>query len=640
MYKPISSYGIIGDCRSSALISDDGSIDFCCLPNFDSAAYFCSILDDRKGGFFKIAPKNGGYQTNQIYKGNTNILKTYFFNELGNVVVTDFMPITIEMDEKNYIPKFGLKIVRKVRALSGDHDMVLTLKLTPNWVLTKAKIEIKRGAVFFEDALYRLVLYTLYPPKIQNDTVTLNFKLKEKQDIFFGFSIYQKEDKIPKYSKDDFHKIYKETEAYWQWWISKCSYEGPYLEIIQRSALTLKLLFFESTGAIVAAPTTSLPEKIGGKFNWDYRYSWLRDASFTVYAFLGLGYVKEAERFIEWLEKVCLKKDAPPSIMYGLHGDEKFEEIELSNLSGYKNSKPVRLGNGAAHQKQFDIFGEVLTAIDLYINAGGDLNEAMKGFVKKLVNYCAIHWKEKDDGIWEGRGEEKHHTYSKLMCWAGVDRGIRIAKKLSIVADIKSWEKTKEEIKKDILENGFNKKINAFVDTYDSEIIDASCLNIPIVGFLPASDPKVLSTLNQVMQKLVIDWFVLRTSNEKDKLKKGEGAFFLSTFWLIDNLSLLGRVDEAKVWLNKITHDSTPLGLYAEELDPFTKEHLGNFPQAFTHLGLINSILNLHQAQVFGKEGKPMVESDRLTKVFKTILKIGEPHTLRFKALLDYLGFK
>lgn len=610
MYKLLSEYGIIGNCRSCALVSDSGSIDFCCLPNFDSGAYFCSILDDEKGGFFQIAPKNGFYKSNQRYKqstkgdpndklqNQTNILKTFFFNQFGNVVVTDFMPITIKQDQDNDIPKYGLKIVRKVKSIKGSHEMTTTFKVTPNFAREKIKISQNNGLVKIEDSQNYLILHTPFDVKINNDLITINFKLDQSEEVFFGLSLYEKTQPINEILQPEFHKIYKLTEEYWEWWISKCSYQGPYLEVIQRSALTLKLLTFTPTGAIVAAPTTSLPEKLGGNYNWDYRYTWLRDASFTTYALIGLGFIKEAQRFFKWLEEVCLKEASIPKTMYGIHGEKDLEEHELKHLKGYMSSKPVRIGNGAADQKQFDIFGEVLVGINLYVQTGGRLNSAMKGYVKKLVDYCCIHWKQKDAGIWEGRGGPKHHTYSKLMCWTGIDRGIKIAQKLNINADLNSWKQTKDIIKKDILEKGYNKKIGSFVDTYGSTIIDASSLNIPIVGFLPASDPKVLSTIDSVMKKLVIDWFVLRTSNEGDKLKQGEGAFFLSTFWLIDNLSLLGRSAEAKVWLDKIIKDATPLGLYTEELNPFTKTHLGNFPQAFTHLGLINSILNLEQASV------------------------------------------
>lgn len=650
-YKQLSQYGVIGNCRSAALVSDDASIDYCCLPNFDSGAYFCSILDADRGGFFKISPKQGFYKTNQRYKkstkgdpdhgfqNQTNILKTYFFNQWGNVVVTDFMPITIAMDETDQIPKFGLKIVRKVKALKGEQTMRAVMKLTPDFARVEPKITKQDGLVYIEDARYRLVLHGVYDASIENDTVTVDFVLKEAEDVFFGLSLHQKTDDVPRYSQKDFHRIYRDTEEYWEWWMSKCSYVGPYRSVIQRSALTLKLMIFEPAGSIIAALTTSIPEKIGGTFNWDYRFTWLRDASFTVYTFIGLGYLKEAERFIHWLEDVCLADQEMPRIMYGIHGEKKLDEQELPHLEGYMGSAPVRIGNEAADQKQFDIFGEVLNGIYLYINAGGMLNDKMKGFVVRFVDYCCRHWTEPDAGIWENRGGYRHHTYSKLMCWTGVDRGIRIAQKLGIECDLDRWNKTKEEIKADLLEKGYDRELGAFVDAYGSKFIDASLLNIPIVGLLPADDPRVLSTIDKVMSELEVNWFLLRTSDTVEWTKQGEGAFFLPTFWLIDNLSLLGRTAEAKVWLDKMVHDATPLGLYAEEYDPVLRIHLGNFPQAFTHLGLVNSILTLQQAEVFGEEKKTTDQSERLKKVLKTIIKGNfKPQTLRFKQLLKSFG--
>lgn len=649
-YKELSQYGVIGDCRSAALVSDSASIDFCCLPNFDSGAYFCSILDAQKGGFFKISPREGYYKTNQRYKkstkgasakattgfqNQTNILKTYFFNQWGNVVVTDFMPMTIAMDETDRIPKFGLKIVRKVKALTGAQKMRAALKPTPDFARVEATITHMDGQVVIEDNLYRLVLHGDYHAEVKDGIVTVDFDLKEGEEIFFGMSLIEKKETPRHYSQADFHLIYRDTEEYWEWWMAKCSYVGPYRQIVQRSALALKLMIFEPTGSIVAAITTSIPEKIGGNFNWDYRFTWLRDASFTVYTFIGLGYLKEAERFIHWLESVCLTDEDMPRIMYGVHGEKKLDEQELPHLEGYMKSGPVRIGNGAAEQKQFDIFGEVLNSMYLYIEAGGSLTAQMEGFVVRLVDYCCSHWTEPDAGIWENRGGDRHHTYSKLMCWTGVDRGIRIVEKLGITADVERWRKTKEEIKADILEKGYNKERGAFVDAYGSTFIDASLLNVPIVGLLPANDPRVLSTIDHVMSELEVNWFLLRTSDNVEWTKQGEGAFFLPTFWLIDNLSLLGRTAEAKVWLDKMIHDATPLGLYAEEYDPVLRIHLGNYPQAFTHLGLINSILTLQQAEMFGKEQKTTDQSERLKKVLKTALKGNfQPQTQRFKSLL------
>lgn len=651
-YKQLSQYGVIGDCRSAALVSDEASIDFCCLPNFDSAAYFCALLDAKKGGFFQIAPTQGYYKTNQRYKrstkgdpargfqNQTNILKTYFFNQWGNVVVTDFMPLTIVMDESDHIPKFGLKIVRKIKSLKGEQHMRAVMKITPNYAAVKPRItKQKEGRVYIEDARYRLVLHGVYDAKIEKDTITIDFTLQEGEEVYMGLSLLQKENHVREYIQQDFHNIYRETEEYWEWWINKCQYKGPYRDIVHRSALALKLMIFEPTGSIVAAITTSLPEKIGGEFNWDYRFTWLRDASFTVYTFIGLGYLKEAARFMHWIEKACLSDKKMPKIMYGLHGEKKLDEKELKHLEGYMKSAPVRVGNEAAEQKQFDIFGEVLNSIHMYINAGGILNTAMQGFVVRLVDYCCLHWTEPDAGIWENRGGDRHHTYSKLMCWTGVDRGIRICQKLGIKANLDRWNITKEEIKKDILEHGFDQEIGAFVDAYGSKFIDASLLNVPIMGLLPADDPRVLSTIDKVMSELEVNWFLLRTSDNMEWTKQGEGAFFLPTFWLIDNLSLLGRTAEAKVWLDKIIHDATPLGLYAEEFDPILRIHLGNFPQAFTHLGLVNSILTLQQAEAFGREKKPTDQAERLKNILKTAIKSNlDPQTTRqFKTFLQKL---
>lgn len=626
MYKSISDYGIIGNCRSCALVSDEGSIDWMCLPDFDSDAQFLNILDDEKGGFFKVTPI-GFYKSHQKYKENTNILKTYFFSQKGSISLTDFMPLSLEEDESGDVAEYGTKIVRLVKALKGSHEFELKLKLTPEYALGEVKIEVSDGKVVIQSQKHKYVLYkkhhrvTISSKKV----ISVKFRLNEGEQEFFSLDFWPLKTTPKNYTKGEINahlaRLYKKTTLFWQKWVKKCNYTGEYKPQIVRSALALKLLTYTPTGAILAAATTSLPEKIGGSLNWDYRYTWLRDASFTVYAFLGLGYVKEAERFIGWLEEVCAKEnDQILKIMYGIRGDEELHEKDLGYLKGYMKSKPVRIGNGASNQKQFDIFGEVLSAISLYVNYGGTISEPVKGFVKKLGDFCCAHWKEKDAGIWEARHGEKHNTYSKLMCWVGLDRGIRIANQLKLKnVDVKRWEATKQEIKEDILKKGYNQKLQSFVAYYGSDVLDTSTLNIPVVGFLAADDPKVLSTLDQVMQKLVVDWFVLRTSDTANKLQEGEGTFFLSTFWLVDCLSLLGRVDEAKVWLDRIIHYATPLGLYAEEFDPLTKSHLGNFPQAFTHLGLINSILNLNQAEMFGSEKRATIQTERLNKVIKSL---------------------
>lgn len=618
-YKPFTSYGIIGNCRSCALVSDEASIDWACLPNFDSPAQFLKILDNKLGGFFQINPI-GLFKTTQKYLENTNVLQTIFFNHAGTATVEDLMPITVADEKKNNIDEFGTKFVRLIKAVQGNHTFELKLKVTPNYASKKASITNTNGLVTLKSENFKLVLYKKHHKVlIRQGVIYIKFKLKEGEQEFFGLD-FMPEDQNPGHlTKQEVNRklsgYYHQTIHYWRWWSEKCTYKGSYYSQVIRSALTLKLLTFLPTGAIVAAPTTSLPEKLGANLNWDYRFTWLRDASFTVYAFLGLGFLKEAESFINWLENVCIKEGSVLKIMYGIHGEKELSEVELKHLSGYQNSQPVRIGNGAANQKQFDIFGEVLTAINLYVEAGGTVSGPIKDFIKKLVDYCCIHWREPDAGIWEARHGDKHNTYSKLMCWVGIDRGLILAEKLKISSvDFSFWQYNKKLIKEDILKNGFNKKIKSFTLYYGCDKLDASTLNIPILGLLPPDDPMVTSTLDQIMKNLVIDWFVLRTNDSENKLQEGEGTFFLPTFWVVDVLSFLGKTEEAKIWLDKIIQNATPLGLYAEEFDPLTISHLGNFPQAFTHLGLINSILNLEQAQKFGADKKATQPNQRLKR--------------------------
>lgn len=629
MYKPLSDYGLIGNCRSAALVSSEASIDFACFPDFDSPAYFLKILDDKKGGFFKISPVIKGAKSYSKYIKRTNLLETFFFNPFYSASVIDFMPITKEQDHLNNIPEYGTKIIRLIKAIKGDINFKLEIKVTPDFAREASVIKILKDKVVFIDSKFQLTLHKKHHDvKVNKDLVTITFSLKQGEQEFFGLDFYKSETALMDVKKENINAFYAqaffETLDFWKHWSSICTYKGEYASVVLRSALTLKLLTFTPTGGIVAAPTTSLPEKIGGSLNWDYRFNWLRDSSFTIYALLGLGYLKEAKRYMDWMESKCLKsiqEGLPLQVMYTVRGKENLEEKTLDHLEGYMRSTPVRTGNGAEGQKQFDIFGEVLIAINLFVSSGGQISDEMKEFIKRLVDYCCRHWREKDAGIWEPRHGYQHNTYSKLMCWAGIDRGISLAKKLELKdTDLRYWEYEREKIKEDILKQGFNDKINSFVAFYGSNVLDTSTLNIPTVGFLPANDKKVLSTLEKIIEGLEENWFLKRTSDEKNNLQVGEGAFFLSTFWAIDNLSLSGRIHEAKNWLEKIISSATPLGLFAEEFEPNLKLHLGNFPQAFTHLGLINSVLNLRQAEKFGSETISTTNAERLAKVIKTLI--------------------
>lgn len=618
MYTKIADYGLVGNCRSTALVSKWGSIDWACLPDFDSQAYFCKLLDDKKGGFFDIHPV-GFYQSSQVYKEDTNILKTEFFNHSGRLVLSDFMPISKEDEENKTIPVHGFKFIRHLKSELGTHRIRVEIKVTPAYGESTASVRTSGDRLIFSNGDNNLVLVALgLNFEFKNNLAFCEFDLKEGEERLLALGYFSNEEDLPEFNSALAKKFYDETLHFWLWWVSLSRYSGVFRDQVIRSALVLKLLTFNPTGAVIAAPTTSLPEKIGGRLNWDYRYVWLRDASFTMYAFLGLGYLKEAMEFMSWLEKVCLKKSEDIQIMYSIRGETNLTEKTIG-LSGYENSKPVRVGNAAYSQKQLDVYGELLTCIDLYVSSGGTLNPKMKKFVVTLVESCQKIWKEKDAGIWETRDSLQHHTYSKLMCWVGLNHGIALAEKLDLEVDVEAWLKTESAIRDDIIDNGFNDKLGAFVETYGKDTLDSSNLNIPLVGFLSATDPKVLSTLDKTMASLTKDWFVYRTNDESDNLKIGEGAFFLSTFWVIDTLSALGRAKEAKIWLEKIIHFATPLGLYAEMFDPQTKDHLGNFPQAFTHLGLITSVLNLNKADHYGPEKMAISSSERLSQVAKLV---------------------
>ncbi len=618
----ISDYGLIGDCRSAALVSNKGSIDWLCLPDFDSEAVFCKNLDQEKGGYFSISPR-GNYLSSQIYKDQTNILKTDFFNYSGRVLLTDFMPITRDQERNRNIPASGVKIIRRVKAKLGDHHLRVELRVTPGFAKEEVQIQKEASRIIFKTSSHQYILHSNQAllVKVEGNLIIGTFDLHEGEEAFLAFSFAKLEEQVAAPTLDQLKDLYNETRNFWGWWASICTYKGLFEKEIIRSALTLKMLTFNPTGAVIAAPTTSLPEKLGGGLNWDYRYVWLRDASFTMYALLGLGYLQEAVDFMGWLEAVCLADEENIQIMYGLRGEKDLAEKELKHLSGFEKSKPVRVGNGAAKQLQLDVFGEVLVVIYLFVVAGGELSDGMEDFVIRLVNKCCKSFEQKDASIWEPRGDYQHFTYSKLMCWAGIDRGIRLADTLKLKVDHAYWEKTKRQIESLILKEGFDEDLQAFVQIFGKKTLDSSSFNIPILGFLPANDPKVAANFDTTTSKLSQDWFIFRSNDDLDHLKAGEGTFFLSTFWAIDNLSTAGKVKEAKIWIEKMIAIATPLGLYAEMYDPINKEHLGNFPQAFTHLGLINSVLNLNQAMKFGGEKKATTGAQRLkniTSIFNT----------------------
>lgn len=606
-YAPIENHAMIGNMRTIALVAIDGTIDWMCIPRFDSPAVFASLLDDQKGGFFRISPSDDGVTCKQFYWPDTNVLVTRFLAPSGAAELTDFMPV-------GDAPKMGdphrhNRVIRRVTAMRGRLDLKVECRPAFNFARDGHKVEIvEEGAVFTSDGL-TLGLDTDVPLTIDGDAAVAEFTLSEGESAIFVLSDLHAESRSAmSLSAEEAEELFRHTVNYWRVWLSRCAYTGRWREMVHRSALALKLMTYEPTGAIVAAPTCSLPEEVGGPRNWDYRYVWIRDSAFTVYAFLRLGFTKEAERFMHFLQRHCLtemsEENGPLQIMYGIDGRHELTEETLDHLDGYKGSKPVRVGNAAYNQCQLDIYGELMDAVYLYNKYGAPISYDFWQVLKRLVDWVCNNWQRKDEGIWEVRGGSQHFVYSKLMCWVAVDRGLRLADKRSFPADRERWLMVRDEIYEEIMSKGWNRERRAFVQHYGSNTLDASILTMPLVLFLSPTDPRMLKTLDAIMRPphrggLVANSLVYRYNVEKagDGLSGEDGTFNICTFWLVEALTRAGkfkrqRLDEARLMFERMLGFGNHVGLYAEETG-YGGEALGNFPQAFTHLALISAAFNL-----------------------------------------------
>jgi GH15 family glucan-1,4-alpha-glucosidase len=606
-HQPIENYGIIGDLQTSALVGMDGSIDWLCFPHFDSPSVFAAILDEEKGGRFKISPGIQGVTHKQFYWPDTNVLMTRFLSNDGVGELTDYMPV----DEPP--PWTGQhQLVRRVAVVRGSMPFRMVCRPAFNYARDKHEIQTcgAQGAAFHSPHL-SLGLATHVPLKPDGQGgLTAEFTLHEGESVnFMLLEIPSGSGCGPALTDAEVHAFFENTVRFWRRWISKCTYTGRWREIVHRSALVLKLLTFEPTGAIVAAPTCSLPESLGGGRNWDYRYTWIRDAAFTLYGLLRIGFTEEASKFMHWLEARCheLKEDGSLQTMYRLDGGHTITEETLDHLSGYKGSKPVRIGNAAYEQLQLDIYGALMDSVYLYNKYGSPISYELWRDLRRLLNWVCDHWHQKDYGIWEVRGGPQHFVYSKLMCWVALDRGVRLADKRSFPADRAHWLKTRDEIYEEILSQGWSRKRQAFIQHYGSDSLDAAALIMPLVFFMSPTDPRMLKTLDAIHQSrsrsgLMSNSLVYRYDLEvtSDGLAGDEGTFNMCTFWLVEALTRAGRVDrrrleDARLIFEKMICYANHLGLYAEETGA-CGEALGNFPQAFTHLGLISAAFNLNRA--------------------------------------------
>jgi GH15 family glucan-1,4-alpha-glucosidase len=590
-YLPIEHHGIIGDLHTIALVGTDGTVDWYCPERFDAPSVFASLLDRERGGYFRICPAMDGSTTKQLYFPDTNVLITRFLTPEGVGEVQDFMPIHRD-------PNHRRRLVRRVLCVRGD--MHFTVECEPRFDYARASHETQLsefGAVFRSDAMSMMLEANVALERTEQGA-RADFQLSSGESCTFSLECCDGDQVPGVIDEDEAGEAFNRTVRYWRGWLAKSRYRGRWREMVHRSALTLKLLTYRPTGALVAAPTTSLPEGIGGERNWDYRYTWIRDAAFSLYGLLRLGFTEEAETFMGWLSdrfrESAGRGDGPLQIMYGIDGRPDLEEFELDHLEGYRGSRPVRVGNGAATQLQLDIYGELIDSVYLYNKYGQPISYDDWMALTAIVDWLCDNWDREDEGIWETRGGRQNFTYSRLMCWVAIERAVRISRQRGLPADLVRWLEVRDRITAQIMERGWHPDRKAFVQHFDTDVLDASLLLMPLVKFIAPRDPRWLSTLDAIGEELVSDSLVYRynVAAAPDGLDGDEGTFSICSFWYVEAMARAGHVDEARLSFEKMLTYANHLGLYSEEIGP-SGEALGNFPQAFTHLALISAAVNL-----------------------------------------------
>ena len=598
-YPAIEDHGLIGDLQTAALIAADGTIDWFCAPRFDSPSIFASLLDQKRGGHFRIAPDGVDYVTKQLYLPGTPILITRFLSADGVGEVIDFMPIAGERATDRH------RLVRLIRVVRGQ--MRFRLECEPRFDYGRDLPDVEVSA---DGAMFRGRTMTMNVSASRRDRRLVREEDMQRTD--HGVHVFASlnegdtggmvletspQGPVKVVPPEELLSLFEQTRDFWRGWIGRSRYEGRWREMVERSAMTLKLMTYAPTGALVAAPTAGLPEQVGGERNWDYRFTWIRDASFSVYALLGLGFTSEAQAYLGWLNdrvQDAGERSVPLQIMYRIDGSPDLDEFTLDHFEGYRGSSPVRIGNGAATQLQLDIYGEALDSV--HLADAHELRMSHDGWsnTARLVDWLCDHWDQPDDGIWETRGGRQDFVYGRLMSWVAFDRAIRLAQGRGRPADTGRWTNMRDMVYRQIMERGFHPKREAFVQHYDTDVLDASLLYMPLVGFVSPTDPMWQSTLRAMDEELVSDSLVYRYDPQAspDGLRGSEGTFTICSFWYVDALARSGRLDDARLTFEKMLTYASPLGLYSEEIAP-TGEQIGNFPQAFSHLSLISAAMNL-----------------------------------------------
>jgi GH15 family glucan-1,4-alpha-glucosidase len=594
---PIADHGLIGDLRTAALVGTDGTVDWFCCPRYDSPSVFARLLDDAGGGW-EIAPVDGQVRSQQFYLPDSAILITRFLTEGGVAEVHDFMPIL-----KPHDPDHRQRLVRRITGVRGGLKMSMRLAARPDYGREEPTCTAVEGGVVISSDSIRLGLGATVELDSADGVVTATFDLEGGDTVLFVLEVLDDGEPLDPTDVADTDVLFDATAAFWRTWLSASTYTGRWRETVHRSALTLKLLCHEPSGAIIAAPTTSLPEVLGGERNWDYRYVWIRDAAFSLYALLHLGFTDEAAAFMRWLSERLGAQGrteddlGPLRVLYDIDGREPDGEHELDHLTGYAGSRPVRVGNAAVRQLQLDIYGELIDSVYLFNKYGPGIGYDAWHDLVQVLEWLMANWERPDAGMWEGRGAPKKHTSSRLMAWVAIERMIRTARQRGLPGDVAAWAKVRDEIYERVMTHCWDDEVGAFMAFEGADSVDAGPLLMPMVKFLAPTDPRFLSTLEVLEERLVSDSLVFRydAGRTDDGVPGDEGTFSLCSFWYVEALTRTGRLGEARLALEKMFTYANHVGLYAEQVG-LTGDQLGNFPQAFTHLALISAATNLDRS--------------------------------------------
>jgi GH15 family glucan-1,4-alpha-glucosidase len=597
IYPPIDDYALIGDCRSAGLVSRDGSLDWLCLPRFDSPSVFAAVLDAEIGGRFVVRPI-GEFRTERRYLANTNVLETVFRTPAGACVLRDLMSVSSEEDKRAHLTPEH-EVLRELEGLEGEVEIEILYDPRPDYGRVRPLLE-QWGPLGLRCEVdgTSLTLRSELPLELTDgDRSARGFvRIRSGEQTYLSLTYSMEAPAVIPLLGEAARGRIERTVSWWQEWANRCTYEGPYRDAVVRSALALKLMTYAPSGALVAAPTTSLPEALGGVRNWDYRYCWLRDASFTLRALFTLGYREEAEAYIGWLLHATRLTWPELQVLYSVFGEAKLPERELPHLEGYAGSRPVRIGNDAHGQLQLDVYGEVINGAARFLDRGGRVDRDTNRMLDGLGRTVCKRWREPDEGIWEGRSGRFHNTHSKVLCWVALDRLIEMHETGNLDVSVDLFLANRDEIHKEIEAHGYNERIGSYTRTFDGDEMDASLLTLPHYGYIEGTNPRMRSTCARIHEKLARDGLVYRyETGTDDGLPPGEGAFGICSFWAVECVARGGDVGAAAHGFEQLLAYANDVGLFAEEIDPHTGAALGNFPQAFTHIGLINAALTLDE---------------------------------------------